>query len=112
MLRFWCGPSNYECWDRLEFAGNLILIFLPILIISLITYLLREEVFRAWLKFAYWWIPVSLAFIYLAGGSSGGGFGMPNVFDQEFVSIIFSGLFFIISLILIIWKHFSTRSNQ
>ena len=82
---------------------------LPLLVLSLITYKMRDEVFRAWLRFAYWWIPVSLVFIYLAGGWSGGGFGIPNVLDQEFVSIIFSGLFAIISLLLIIWKYFTFR---
>ena len=69
MLKFWCGPNGYACWDRLEFVGNLLLIFLPAFVFSIITYFLREEVFRAWLRFAYWWIPVSLVFIYLAGSS-------------------------------------------
>ena len=109
MLTFWCGAGNYTCWDRLEFVGNLLLIFLPLFLFSLITYKMRDEVFRTWLRFAYVWIPVSLVFIYLAGGWSGGGFGIPNVLDQESVSIIFAGLFALISLLLIVWKWFATR---
>lgn len=80
-----------------------------LLAFSIITYKMREEVFRAWIHFAYWWIPISLVFIYLAGGWSGGGFGMPNVLDQEFVSIIFSAIFVIVSILIIIWKYFTTR---
>ena len=112
MLKFWCGPNGYACWDRLEFVGNLLLIFLPAFVFSIITYFLREEVFRAWLRFAYWWIPVSLVFIYLAGGWSGGGFGIPAVLDQEFVSLILSGLFVLISLLLIAYKYFDSRRSE
>ena len=112
MLKFWCGPNGYACWDRLEFVGNLLLIFLPAFVFSIITYFLREEVFRAWLRFAYWWIPVSLVFIYLAGGWSGGGFGIPAVLDQEFVSLILSGLFLLISLLLIAYKYFASRRSE
>jgi hypothetical protein len=90
-------------------AEPLFLFALPLILISIILMFVREEVFRAWLHFAYWWIPTSLVLIYFAGGWSGGGFGMPNVLDQEFVSMILSALFLIISLLLIIWKYFTTR---
>ena len=109
MLKFWCGTSNYTCWDKLEFIGHELLIFFPIFLLSLITYFLREEVFRAWLRFAYVWMPLSLVVIYLSAGWTGGGFGIPNVLDQETVAIIFSGLFIIISPLLILWKYFALR---
>ncbi|OGG61575.1 hypothetical protein A3I46_03515 [Candidatus Kaiserbacteria bacterium RIFCSPLOWO2_02_FULL_54_13] len=92
-------------------AEPLFVIALSLLFVSFFLFLVREGVFRAWLRFAYWWIPVSLVFIYLAGGWSGGGFGIPNVLDQEFVAVIFSGLFAIISLLIIVWKYFSTRRS-
>ncbi len=80
-----------------------------ILLFSLLTYKMHEKVFRAWISFAYWWVPLSIVLTLLAGGGSGGGFGMPNVFDREFVAFIFSALFFIISLIIILWKYVATR---
>ncbi len=106
--------GSVGCLDKLPpMLGLIIGLFaVALFIFSLITYKMRNEVYRAWLRFAYWWIPISLIFIYLAGGWSGGGFGIPNVLDQESVSIIFSGLFFIISLILIVWKYFSSRQAQ
>ena len=88
------GYGTYYC----EIATSLLLPIVFITPLSILLLLVREEIFRAWLHFAYWWIPVSLVFIYLAGGWSGGSLGIPNVLDQEFVSIIFSGLFVIISL--------------
>lgn len=91
-------------WDVIELINPYTFIVPPIFLFSLITYRLREEAFRAWLHFAYWWVPLSLVMTYLAAGSSGGGFGIPNVFDQEFVALILSGLFLIISLFLIIYR--------
>ncbi len=78
---------------------------IPLSISSFFLLFLREEIFRAWLRFAYWWIPVSVFFIYLSSASSGGGFGMPNVFDEESVSLIFSALFLLISFILMLVKY-------
>lgn len=104
-----CGEYSYICQDRLETFFPSLLLFFPVFLFSLITYFVREEVFRAWLRFAYWWIPLSLVMIYLAAGNSGGGFGMPNILDQEFVALIFSGLFALISLILISIKSFLLR---
>ena len=83
-----------------------------IIIISIFLIFVRQEVFRAWLRFAYVWMPLSLVVIYLSAGWTGGGFGIPNVLDQETVAIIFSGLFVIISLLLVIWKHFTFRRSS
>ena len=109
MLTFWCGEGNYACWNKFEFPGHALLIFLPVFLFSVGTYFLREEVFRAWLRFAYWWIPLSLVMIYLAAGSGGGGWGIPNIYDQETFAVIFSGLFALISLILIAIKSLLLR---
>ena len=107
-----CGEYNYTCQDRFEVLFPVLLMFFPTFVFSLITYKMREEVFRAWLRFAYWWIPVSLVFIYLAGGWSGGGFGIPAVLDQEFVAIILASLFAIISLLIIAYKYFASRRSE
>ena len=119
---FTLSPSNlygycfqeghcWRLWNVIESTAPYFFLLPLLLLFSIITYKMREEVFRSWIRFAYWWIPISLFLIYLAGGSSGGGFGMPNVLDQEFVSIILSGLFAIISLLVITWKYFATRGT-
>ncbi|MDP2655497.1 MAG: hypothetical protein Q8P17_03110 [bacterium] len=99
--------ESVGCLDKLApILGLVIGLFAIVLLaFSLITYFLREEVFRAWVRFAYWWIPVSIVLIYLAKDSSGGGFGIPNVLDQESVSFILAALFAFISLLIIVWKY-------
>ena len=103
--------ESVGCLDELVPMFGLVigLFAVTLLILSAVTYFLKEGVFRAWVRFAYWWIPVSLVFIYLAGGWSGGGFGIPNVLDQESVAIIFSGLFVIISLGIVLVSWFRNR---
>ena len=96
-------------WDIAEATNPFFFLFPSLLLFSFITYFLREEIFRAWLRFAYVWMPLSLVVIYLSAGWTGGGFGIPNVLDQETVAIIFSGLFIIISPLLILWKYFALR---
>lgn len=95
-----------------DVAGIFFLFSLLILIFSFLTYKMHEKVFRPWLHFAYWWVPLSIVLSLLAGGGSGGGFGMPNLLDQESVAFIFAALFSIISLIIIIRKHFATRHGK
>ena len=98
-------------WNIAEATNPFFFLFPGLLLFSLITYFLREEVFRAWLRFAYVWIPLSLVVIYLSAGWTGGGFGIPNVLDQETVAIIFSGLFVIISLFIILISWFRSRTT-
>ena len=105
--QLWCN----KYWGDINKVGNYLYFSIPIFILSLITYFLKEQIFRTWLHFAYGWIPLSLLFVYIASQSSGGGFGIPNVFDTESVSIIFSVLFFIISILLIFIKSFITKSK-
>ena len=71
-----CGALGYveRVLEPLSFA----LFLAPLLfLLSLITYRMKDEVFRAWWRFARWWVPVIIAvtlFVQNAGG--GGGWGM------------------------------------
>ena len=80
--------------------------------ISLILLFLREEVFRAWFKFARIYIPLALIFIFLSALSPGGGsWGVSNNFDAEAATWFFSGLFLLISLILIARKSWKLKNK-
>lgn len=81
---------------------------LSILVISVLIYKVRDEVFRAWVKFATWWAPVQI-FLVLIFPVSGGGYLIS--IDKQFAAIILSGLFTIVSLLLIIWKWFASRRS-
>lgn len=100
----WCN----KLWDTINFIGYSSYPFVPLFLLSLISFFLREEVFRAWLRFTYWWLPVYIIAVYFVASNSSGGFGIPNVFDQQTVSFIFSGLFLIISLVIITIKSLTS----
>ena len=85
-------------------------LFFPcVLIFSLITYKMRDEMFRAWLRFSYWWIPLSFILILSANNETGHVFPFPSL--QAVLGIAFPILYAIISLILIVWKHLSMRPD-
>jgi hypothetical protein len=90
---------------------TLFVLSLPLLLFSLITYKMREEVFRAWFNFAKWWVPISIFLTLITPGGSGGGFGIPSVFDQEFAAFILAALFFIISIIIIVREWLKLRGK-
>ena len=84
------------------------LCFLPLLLFCIITYFLREEIFLAWRNFAFVWIPLSIIITAITPDAS----GSFQVIDKEFVAIIFSGLFVLISLILVAYKFFSLKKTR
>jgi succinate dehydrogenase/fumarate reductase cytochrome b subunit len=57
----WCtwGEVLYrDCLHSLSGVEVVLIPILPLLLLSLITYKMREEVFRAWWNFARWMLPV------------------------------------------------------
>lgn len=88
--------SRVGCLDKFpEFASLLLIsIALPLLILSLITYKMQDEVFRAWWGFARWWILVIIAvtlFLQNAGGGGGIGIGgaVSGAFDVLVIGILY-----------------------
>jgi uncharacterized membrane protein len=75
---------------------------------------MRDEVFVFWLKFAaFYLIPyiILVAYALFNSMNSGGGWAIPGA---ELIGLFFLFLlvlFFLISLILIIYKHFSLKKN-
>lgn len=102
-----CGGQEYgQCMD---FAYSLIINFfpfVPLFLFSLITYKMRDEVYRAWLRFAYVWVPLSMVLIFLAPQYST---DWMYPVEKGTVAFLTSALFVIISLILIVWKSVIIR---
>ena len=105
-----CGGYPGLCVDTLVYSSRILFVFPFVLLFSLITYKMRDEVSRAWLRFAQWWVPLQILLVALTPDSSGGYFVV--ILDKQFTAIILSCLFAIISLLLIAWKYFITRPNQ
>lgn len=101
-LDFWCGENNYDCRSNLLYFSAYLLLFLPILLFSAITYFIKEEVFRAWLKFTCRYLPIYLLAIPLLSGMGGGGGYLIGPIGSGFIAASLSGLYTIISFFLVL----------
>lgn len=89
--------------------ANYIFFTPPIFLLSLITYRMKDEVFRAWWGFARWWVPVIIVVTLLLENAGGGGtLGMNKDFTA-FILIILYSIFGIVSLVKIVRTYLKTR---
>ena len=112
----WTYATRY-CFDNDILPGvvsflvfSLSLIFL---LLSLITYRMKDEVFRAWWNFARWWVPVIIAvtlFVQNAGGGGGIGIGgaVSGAFDALVIGIFYF-IFILVSLVRIVRAYQKTK---
>jgi hypothetical protein len=93
--------------DFRSFVGIYLVIFPIIFFFSAITYKMRDEVFKKWMKFAIFYVPAYvLLTICMVNNSEGGGWALPTAgLFAAIILFFFLLIFFIISLILIIAKH-------
>ncbi len=106
----WCDISSF-CDILLldEGVGQPLFFFsLSVLPLSAILYFLREEVFCSWSRFTKWYLSLAAIAIFLSLGSHGG-WGVGNIFSTELVTMWSAGLFFLISLFLIVIKSLKLR---
>lgn len=110
--------SQIGCLDKFsESAASLLVsISLPLLLLSLITYKMREEVFRAWWGFARWWVPVIIVVtLLLQNAGGGGGIGIGGAVSGAF-DVLFLGIFYAIlvitSLVKIVRAYLKTKGSQ
>jgi len=85
----------------------LFIISLSLMVCSLILFFMKDEVFKFWLKFAYIWIPLTSIFVIISPEYDSGLIPI----EKESVSILFSVLFLLISIIIIISKSISLRKK-
>jgi hypothetical protein len=99
---------TYGCTDFLYDIIIIFEIFLPLFLLSLITYKMRDEIFRTWMKFTYVWVPLTLILVFIAPEYQNS--WLP-IYEKGFVSFVMSFLFLLISLILIIVRHISLKKT-
>src|SRR3989344_5364680 len=74
-----------------DFFATLIFLTIPLFILSLITYKMRDEVFRAWWNFARWWVLVIIAVTLFLQNAGGGGWGISSGgFDTFILSVLYT----------------------
>ena len=107
-----CGGQEYgQCMDFSY--GAIINLFptFPLFLFSLITYKMRDEVYRTWVRFSYVWISLSMILIFFSPEYASS-FGITLYpITKGSIAFISSFLFIIISLALILWKYFSLRRH-
>ncbi|MEK7555842.1 MAG: hypothetical protein AAB523_00975 [Patescibacteria group bacterium] len=86
--------------------------FLPLLVVSLILFFVRREVFIAWAKFAGVVFPLMLGILLYTFNNTpvtGSWIGGPT--DDQLASVLLPSLFLIISLLIIIIKSWKLRGK-
>ncbi|MCR4306712.1 MAG: hypothetical protein NUV42_01960 [Candidatus Yonathbacteria bacterium] len=103
--------STNTCYSTIETYFTLSFLLIPVLLLSLITYKMRDEVFRAWWNFARWWVPVIIITTLLLENAGGGGtLGMNKDFIA-FVLIILYSVLGIVSLVKIMRAYLRTKGK-
>lgn len=103
--------GNLRCADDLlpSIGDSLILFSVITIVVSAALHFFRDEIFHAWLKFSYWWIPLSALIIFTTPTTDHSwALGGPT---RETMSFVMSGLFLVISLILITTKSWLLRKK-
>lgn len=101
----WDG-SHLDLSEAISQPLGLFSLFIGFL--SIIFLLLREEIFRAWIKFARIYLPISILIILWAPSSDGSLFPI----DKEVMSWLTSVLFLFISLVIIATKSWKLRKES
>jgi hypothetical protein len=105
-----CGePYTDKCAQIVGDIWIATIIIIPVAIFSLLTYFLREEVFRAWFRFTYWWIPLS--FIIVLFSSSRQPANIVGISDQAIFGVLTLGLYVLVSLSIVVLKYFTPRRS-
>ena len=71
----------------------------------------RAQIFNSWIKLISWWMPISVLLIIVIPEGSNDWFN-PFFVGKEDVTWLMSGLFLLISLVLIAWKSFPFRKTS
>jgi uncharacterized membrane protein YhaH (DUF805 family) len=91
-----CGEYRDVCMNIYIPIAYLCFSFPVIFLLSLITYKMHDNVFRAWWSFARWFVPIIIIMTFILNNSGGGGtIGM----NQDFTFFILGILYFILVIV-------------
>ena len=95
-----CGGEQWGgCVDILADIETILLPFLPLLLFSLITYRMKEEIFQAWFRFVRIYIPIAVLLIALAPSYT---HNWMFPYDKGMAAVIFSIIFSSISFGIVV----------
>lgn len=103
------GGSATNCPFILTDIGVNLFPFIPLFLLSLLTYKMRDSVYRAWLRFTLVWIPLSMLLIWIAPEYPE---NWMTPFAKGPVAFFSSVLFCVISGIVIVSKYLYLRKSD
>jgi hypothetical protein len=111
-------PDVYNaCWSSIcadsfveIFGPTLVLFSLTSFIFLILLYFLPPSIFKAWRKFVYWFVPLSVVLIVLVPADGSGAF-MPGP-DREIAIWLFASLYALIGMLLIAMKWIRVHSKN
>jgi hypothetical protein len=115
----WCIDtiSNSLCygtwvhWIYISFTSPLFFFAIYLLPIAIILTLVSREMFKSWIMFATWAIPLSFIFIFATHVTSGAYIDFFPFYRDDAARLV-GGVFAAASLILIVWKSIAFRRNR
>lgn len=101
------GEFGYK-YDLMERISRWTVFFVPVFLLSLLTSPLKNEVYKSWEKFTLYAITFNVISLVLLPEPNGNINILPTPSDAAYYV---SGLFFLISLILIAYKSYRLRGK-
>ena len=95
----YCDPY----WDACLRFVDILMPFYVVSIPMFVLFFLRDEIFRSWLKFIAWWLPLGSLLSIIASGNSSGFIG--NLFPTQF----FTFTIVVMSIFLFVIKTWELR---
>ena len=86
----------------------LVVLSFTVFLVSIILNFSKEIVFNSWLRFAKYYLPIAAVLIFLSPTIDSSILG----FDREFMTWLFAGVFFVVSLGIIIFKRRSLPNPE
>lgn len=103
------GSSSFFCSSLYEIVAIITILFPFLMLFSIITYKMKNEIFDAWRNFSTWFIPLS-AFIILIAPEDHTSFIAPSTKTMAMGTFLF--LYFFISLAIIARKSYQLRGKK
>jgi hypothetical protein len=106
------APAGCDAsWCNTFGANTLLPFFFPaivILICTCITFFLRDEIFKFWIKFAFGWTFLSGMWVIFTPHHGSGALGID---DKPVTALSLSLFFIILSLLIILYKSYRLRGK-
>ena len=94
--------TTRACFDALDLIFANAWILISVLILAVVMTFVQKKVFQTWVRFAVWYIPMSIIFISIAPSTDANLLAPPT---REIAAVFFPASFVLISISIVTWKY-------